>query len=138
MTVPADYVAIPSAAGAGKSGVRLTKLRPLSLYAGTIVVSVASGTAPPVPEGADATSPGTLLGHAVEWHGKTTPRGGFLFAAEPLDSEPRGGAGANANANANANAKTAAVLVKATRQEKALNEMRAVAETLAVIKRAPR
>ena len=117
LTVPADYVAIPP--GAGKTGVRLTKLRPLSLYPGSILVSLDAKGPVTVPEGADATAPGKLLGHAIEWRGKTSPRGGFFFAAEPLDDK----------------SKTAAVLVKATRQEKALNEMRAVAETLSVVER---
>jgi hypothetical protein len=119
LTVPADYVAIPP--GAGKTGVRLTKLRPISLYPGSILVSLDAKGPVAAPEGADATAPGKLLGHAIEWRGKTTPRGGFFFAAEPLDDK----------------SKTAAVLVKATRQEKTLNEMRAVAETLAVVERAP-
>jgi hypothetical protein len=122
LTVPADYVAVPT--GYGLQGVRLTKLRPLPLYAGSIVVSVDSGAAPAPPEGADAKAPGTLLGRTMEWRGKTTPRGGFFFASEPVD--PGG------------KPKTAAILVKATRQEKALHEMRAVAETLAVVKRSER
>jgi hypothetical protein len=96
-------------------------MRPLSLYAGSIVVSVEPGGSGGVPEGADASAPGKLLGHPIEWRGKTSARGGFLFASEPLDDK----------------SKTAAVLVKATRQEKALEEMRAVAETLTVVKRAP-
>jgi hypothetical protein len=117
VTVPADYVAIP----AGKAGTRLTKLRPLSLYAGSISVSVGS-TEQRAPEGAETTASGKLFGRPVEWRGKTTPKGGFLFAAEPVG--PKGG--------------TAAVLVKATRQAKTLDEMRAVAETLSVVKRTRR
>ena len=74
-----------------------------------------------MPEGADAVAAGTLLGHPVEWRGKTSPKGGFFYATEPL--EPL------------SNGKTAAVLVKATRQQRALDEMRGVAETLAVIRR---
>ena len=74
-----------------------------------------------VPEGADATAAGKLLGRPIEWHGKTSPKGGFFFAAEPLDPSGK--------------SKTAEVLVKATRQAKALDEMRLIAETLSVVKR---
>lgn len=117
--VPADYVATKLNGGVG--GARLTKLRPLSLYAGSISVAV-SATSPEkkIPEGADATAAGKLLGHPMEWRGKTTPKGGFFFAAEPIDADK---------------SKQAEVLVKATRQAKALDEMRGVAETLTVIKR---
>jgi hypothetical protein len=126
VTVPADYVAVPSSVG--RAGVRLTKLRPLSLYAGSISVLIASGAESKVPEGADATAAGKLFGRPVEWHGKTTPRGGFYFAAEPLEPGPK----------PHDKSKTAEVLVKATRQAKALDEMRAVAETLALVKRGTR
>src|SRR5262249_53118198 len=102
--------------------VRLTKLRPLSLYAGSIIVSVGPSADAHVPEGADAKASGKLFGRPMEWHGKTTPRGGFFFAAEPFDESKD-------------KSKVAEVLVKATRQAKALDEMRAVAETLAVVKR---
>jgi hypothetical protein len=108
VTVPADYVVTRAATGS-----RLTKLRPLSMYPGSIVVNVSEGAHPP--DGAETTKPGKLLGKPIEWRGKATPKGGFLFAAEPID----GG-------------KFAEVLVKATRQEKALEEMRSVAETLVV------
>lgn len=118
VTVPADYVAIPTGTGA-----RLVKLRPLSLYAGSISVSIGEGGDKKLPEGADATAPGKLLGRPIEWRGKTSPRGGFFFAAEPID------------ATASAKSKTAEVLLKATRQAKTLDEMRAVAETLAIVKR---
>ena len=116
VTVPADYVAIPGAGGG-----RLYKLRPLSLYPGSISVLVAEGGEKKIPEGADATAAGKLLGRSVEWRGKTTARGGFFFAAEPLD--PAVGS------------KTAEVLVKATRQAKALDEFRSVAETLSLVKK---
>ena len=112
LTVPSDWVAVR-----GPESARLTKLRPLSLYQGSIHITL--GPAGPVPDGADAVAPGKLLGKPVEWRGKTNPKGGFLYATEPLDR----------------NGKTAAVLVKATRQQKALDEMRGVAETLAVVKR---
>ena len=118
VTVPADYVSVPSGTGA-----RLTKLRPLSLYAGSISVSIAEGAEKKVPEGADATAAGKLLGRPTEWRGKTSPKGGFFFAAEPLDPKE--------------NRKTAEVLVKATRQAKALDEMRGIAETLSVVKQIP-
>jgi hypothetical protein len=116
VTVPPDYVAVPSSKGA-----RLMKLRPLSLYAGSISVVVAPGApAPKIPDDADARAPGKLFGRSVEWRGKTTARGGFLFAAEPLEGAEK---------------KTAEILVKATRHGKALDEMRTIAETLAVVKR---
>ncbi len=118
VTVPADYVSVPSGTGA-----RLYKLRPLSLYAGSISVSISEAEEKKVPEGADATVAGKLLGRPMEWRGKTSPKGGFFFAAEPLDPKE--------------NRMTAEVLVKATRQAKALDEMRGVAETLSVVKRAP-
>ncbi|MBX3198655.1 MAG: hypothetical protein KF894_11015, partial [Labilithrix sp.] len=115
LTVPADYVAVPAGNGA-----RVYKLRPISLYAGSISVSISDGAAASTPEGADATAAGTLLGRPTEWRGKSSPKGGFFFAAEPLDP--------------NDATKTAAVLVKATRQAKALDEMRKVAETLTLVK----
>jgi len=116
VTVPADYVAIPLAGGA-----RLYKLRPISLYPGSISVLVAESSEKKVPEGADATAPGKLLGRPTEWRGKTSAKGGFFFAAEPLDP--------------NEGTKTAEVLVKATRQAKTLDEFRAVAETLELVKK---
>ncbi|MBX3208276.1 MAG: hypothetical protein KF764_24735 [Labilithrix sp.] len=115
VTVPADYVSVPAGTGA-----RIYKLRPISLYAGSISVSIAEGGGSSVPGDADATAAGTLLGRPTEWRGKTSPKGGFFFASEPLDP-PDG-------------AKKAAVLVKATRQAKALDEMRKVAETLTIVK----
>jgi hypothetical protein len=118
VTVPADYVAVPSTSGA-----RLVKLRPLSLYPGSISVSIVDAAQKKIPEGADETAAGKLLGRPIEWRGKASPKGGFLFAAEPLERD--------------ANAKTAEVLVKATRQAKSLDEMRGVAETLAIVKRRP-
>jgi hypothetical protein len=119
VTVPADWVSVP-ANTSKSSGARIFKLRPLSLYAGSISVAL-TDEAPKPPEGADATASGTLLGRSVEWRGKTTPKGGFFFAAGTVDAQPK--------------SKTAEVLVKATRQAKALDEMRAVAETLSVVKR---
>ncbi len=117
VTVPADYVAIPL----GASGGRIYKLRPISLYPGSISVVVGETSEKKVPEGADATARGKLLGRPMEWRGKTSPKGGFLFAAEPLDPNDGG--------------KTAEVLVKATRQAKTLDEFRGVAETLELVKK---
>jgi hypothetical protein len=119
VTVPADYVVVRAATGS-----RLTKLRPLSMYPGSIVVNVSEGAHPP--EGADTTKPGKLLGKPIEWRGKVTPKGGFFFAAEP---GPPAKAGVSIEGG-----KFAEVLVKATRQPKALDEMRAVAETLVVFR----
>ncbi len=116
VTVPADYVAVPSSSGA-----RLYKLRPISLYPGSISVLVGEGGEKKIPEGADATASGKLLGRPTEWYGKTSPKGGFLFAAELLDP--------------NEGKKTAEVLVKATRQAKTLDEFRGVAETLSLVKK---
>lgn len=118
ITVPADYVAIPS-----KGGSRLVKLRPLSLYAGSITVSIADGDVT-LPEGTDATVAGKLLGRPTDWRGNKAEAGGFLFAVAPIEE----GSGA----------KRAVVLVKATRQAKALDEMRAVAETLTLRERRAR
>ena len=115
VTVPPDYVAV-----AGAGGTRVVKLRPLSLYPGSISVSIRDGVKAPGEAEVETRAPGTLLGKPVEWRGKAGPRGGFLFAATPeLGSDKR----------------SAAVLVKATRQAKALDEMRSVAETLAIVKR---
>ena len=52
---------------------------------------------------------------------RSTPKGGFLFASAPLD--------------ASAPKKTVDVLVRATRQKKALDEMRRVADTLTYAKK---
>lgn len=121
VVVPQDYVVVRRASVAA----RLTKLRPLSLYQGSINISLGGdGKAERSPDGADATANGTLFGRPAVWHGKTTPKGGFFFAEGPLAGGPADG-----------QAKTAAVLVRATRQAKALEEMRQVAETLAVVKK---
>ena len=116
VSVPADYVVVPMPAGA-----KVTKLRPLSLYAGSISVSLADTKKAQASEGAD-TAKGKMFGRPTEWHGQSSPKGGFFFTSSPVDEESR--------------SKIAEVLVKATRQAKALDEMRGVAETLAVIKRA--
>lgn len=109
--VPRDYVTVTTATGA-----RLYKLRPLSLYAGSITVSL--GERPnAAPSDADRTVEGRLLGRATQWRGKTNPRGGgYLFAEAPTDD-----------------GRFAGVLVKATRQATVLDEMRGVAETLAIV-----
>lgn len=112
VTVPADYVAI----GTG-DGARLVKLRPLSLYAGSLALTLVEEV--PEPEDAEAALPGELLGRPVEWRGSRTPTGGFLFGAAPVEEGSR---------------RHVAVLVRATRQAKALDEMRSVAETLSVVK----
>lgn len=112
VSVPADYVVVSTPSG----GAKVTKLRPLSLYAGNIAIALADQKKDTAPPG-DSTAKGKLLGHATEWRGQATPKGGFYFAAEPVDG------------------KYAEVLVKATRQAKALDEMRGVAETMALLKR---
>ena len=114
VSVPADYVAVSTPTGA-----KVTKLRPISLYPGSIVFTLADDKKSSGPENADATAKGKLLGHPTEWRGQTSAKGGFFFAAEPLDGT----------------AKFAEVLVRATRQAKSLDEMRGVAETLTETKR---
>lgn len=108
--VPRDYVVIPS-----KDAGRIHKLRPLGLFAGGVTVMIERERNEDVVKDADATVPGKLLGKDTVWRGQTSPNGGFLFATAPL---PDG--------------RFASVLVKATRQAKVLDEMRAVAETIAV------
>lgn len=111
--VPRDYVTVATPAGA-----RLYKLRPLSLYAGSITIALADDdpTKASVPADADLAVEGRLLGRGTQWRGKNHPQGGgFLFAAESIDDK-----------------RFAGVLVKATRQAKVLDEMRGVAETLTV------
>lgn len=114
VSVPADYVVVPTGGGA-----KVTKLRPLSLYAGSIAIAVADEKK--TPPASESIARGTLLGHPTEWRGQATPKGGFYFAAEPIDPT--------------APSKFAEVLVKATRQAKALDEMRGVAETLRMVKK---
>jgi hypothetical protein len=126
VTVPADYVVVPAGSGA-----RLIKLRPLSLYPGSITVSVVDSGEKKLPEAAEEATAGKLLGRPIEWRGKATPKGGFLFAAEPLRL------GAPGTGTGNESSKAAEILVKATRQAKSLEEMRGVAETLALVKRRP-
>lgn len=117
VSVPADYIVVPTA---GTSGAKVTKLRPLSLYAGSIAVALADKQAAAV-EGGE-TAKGKMFGRPTEWKGQSTPKGGFvLFTAEPVDESK---------------SKIAEVLVKATHKAKALDEMRGIAETLAVVKRA--
>lgn len=113
VTVPADWVAVR-----GKASTRLTKLRPLSLYPGSIVVAVVDGKEAPPKAGAERTVPGKLLGRPTEWRGKALEKAGVYVAVEPVE----GG-------------KVAEVSITAMRQERALDELRAVAETLAVVKR---
>lgn len=120
ITVPADYIVVPVASGA-----RVYKLKLLSLYAGNITVAIGSEADKHAPRDADATVEGTLLGQSTKWRGKKTEKGGFLFAAEPLDAKDKG----------KTDARSAEVLVKANRQGKVLDELRGVAETLAVTKK---
>lgn len=112
MRVPRDYVTVATPTGA-----RLYKLRPLSLYAGSITIALGDDPAKKTaPADADRTVDGKLLGKGTQWRGKNSPKGGgFLFAAEPIDDK-----------------RFAGVLVKATRQAKVLDEMRSVAETLSL------
>lgn len=113
--VPRDYVTVPTPAGA-----RLYKLRPLSLYAGSITIALGDDPAKKTaPVDADRTVDGKLLGRGTQWRGRNNPKGGgFLFAAESIDAK-----------------RFAGVLIKATRQAKVLDEMRGVAETLALTPR---
>lgn len=115
VSVPADYVVVPT-----QTGAKVTKLRPISLYPGSIVITLADQKKQNAPDNADATAKGKLLGHPTEWKGQTSAKGGFFFTSEPLDSKT----------------KVAEVLVRATRQAKSLDEMRGVAETLTETKRA--
>jgi hypothetical protein len=112
--VPRDYVTVPT-----PNGARLYKLRPLSLYAGSITIALADDPAKKTPPAdADRTIDGKLLGRGTQWRGKNNPKGGgFLFAAESIDDK-----------------RFAGVLVKATRQANVLDEMRSVAETLMLVK----
>ena len=116
VSVPADYVVVPTNASGGS---KIIKLRPLSLYAGSIAIALADQKKEPPPS--ESTAKGKLLGHDTEWRGQTSPKGGFFFATEPVSGDAKG--------------KYAEVLVKATRQAKALDEMRGVAETLTMVKR---
>ena len=112
--VPRDYVTV-----ATTNGARLYKLRPLSLYAGSITIALADDPSKKTPPAdADRTIDGKLLGRETQWRGKNNPKGGgFLFAAEAIDDK-----------------RFAGVLLKATRQAKVLDEMRGVAETLTLVK----
>jgi hypothetical protein len=111
--VPRDYVTVATPTGA-----RLYKLRPLSLYAGSITIAFGDDPAKKTPPAdADRSVDGRLLGRGVQWRGKNNPKGGgFLFAAESIDDK-----------------RFAGVLLKATRQAKVLDEMRGVAETLTLV-----
>jgi hypothetical protein len=113
LRVPRDYVTV-----ATPNGARLYKLRPLSLYAGSITIALADDPAKKTPPAdADRTVDGKLLGRGTQWRGKNNPKGGgFLFAAESIDDK-----------------RFAGVLLKATRQAKVLDEMRSVAETLTLV-----
>jgi len=105
--VPRDYVT---------AGSRIYKLRPISLYAGSITVSTVDDPEKLAPKDADASVDGKLLGDDVKWRGKNHPKGGgWLFATS---------------------GKTA-VLIKANRQNDVLEEMRGVAETLHLAQRKP-
>lgn len=117
VNVPADYVVVPSHA---TQSAKVIKLRPLSLYAGSIAIALADQKKEPPPS--ESTAKGKLLGRDTEWRGQASPKGGFYFTTEPVDGD--------------AKSKYAEVLVKATRQAKALDEMRGVAETLTMVKRA--
>jgi hypothetical protein len=119
LMVPADYVVVPVGAGA-----HIYKLKLLSLYAGNISIAIGSEPEKHAPRDADATVDGKLLGRGTTWRGKKTEKGGFFFAAEPLDAKDKG----------KTDARSAEVLVKA-KQGKVLDEFRGVAETLSVAKR---
>jgi hypothetical protein len=111
--VPRDYVAVSTANGA-----RLYKLRPLSLYAGSITIALGDDSSKKAaPADSDRSVDGKLFGRGTQWRGKNNPKGGgFLFASESIDDK-----------------RFAGVLVKATRQAKVLDEMRSVAETLVLV-----
>jgi hypothetical protein len=118
VTVPADYVAVRAPSPETAPLVRLYKLRPLSLYAGSIAITLSEAADDPAAAGADETVKGPLLGSEVTWKKKTLPNGGgWMFAAARPEGESR----------------FAAVLLRAMRQASVLDEFHAVAGTLAVV-----
>jgi hypothetical protein len=133
--VPEDHVVVHKS-GPDFDTYRIIPLRPISLFGGEIVVSVDSYPDKSMPPDATAKVDGKLLGKSVVWRGKRSARGGFLAVTEPL---PKGGPTLvpvdGNHAIVDDHPRYAQVVVMATRQDKFLDQLRAVAETLAIEKR---
>jgi hypothetical protein len=121
ITVPEDYVAVHQP-GPDFDTYKLFRLRPLSLYPGSITVSVDAYADRDVPPDT-APEKGTLLGRPVTWHARRSPRGGAMVATQPLAS------------GKSADRRLVQVTIVATRQAKFLDEFRRVAESLALVPR---
>jgi len=121
ITLPEDYVAVHQP-GPDFDTYKLLRLRPLSLYPGSITVSVDAHPDRDVPPGT-VPEKGTLLGRPVTWHAQRSPRGGVMVATQPLA------------AGKSSDRRFVQVTIIATRQAKFLDEFRRVAESLALVPR---
>jgi hypothetical protein len=123
--VPEDHVVVHKS-GPDFDTYRIIPLRPISLFGGEIVVSVDSYPDKSMPPDATAKVDGKLLGKSVVWLAVTEPlpKGGPTLV--PVDGN---------HAIVDDHPRYAQVVVMATRQDKFLDQLRAVAETLAIEKR---
>lgn len=117
MNVLSDYVVITTPTGA-----TVHKLRPLSLFAGSIAVALGDSRPASTDDGASETARGTLLGRNIEWRTKRSVKSDLYVASLPLDPSDAG----------KRSAPSAEVLVTSSRHAAAIDELRAVAETLAL------
>lgn len=122
ITLPENYVAVHQP-GPDFDTYKLLRLRPLSLYPGSVTVSVDAHPDRDVPPGA-APEKSTLLGRPVTWHAQRSPRGGAMVATQPLA------------AGKSSDRRFVQVTIIATRQARFLDEFRRVAESLARVPRA--
>lgn len=99
---------------------QIYKLRPLGLYPGDLLIAIDAHPDRTLPPEALSSQPGLLLGVPVTWQGQRTPNGGYFAVTMPLPDIPR---------------RSLQVVVRATREEKYLDDFRKVAETLKLEKK---
>ncbi len=99
---------------------QIYKLRPLGLYPGDLLIAIDAHPDRTLPPEALSSQPGILLGIPVTWQGQRTPTGGYFAVTMPLPDVP---------------GRFLQVAMRATREEKTLDELRKVAETLALEKK---
>lgn len=112
--LPADHVVIHQRAEDFDRH-QIYKLRPLGLYPGDLLIAIDAHPDRTLPPEALSSQPGLLLGIPVTWQGQRTPNGGYFAVTTPLPDVPR---------------RSLQIVVRATREEKYLDEFRKVAETL--------
>jgi hypothetical protein len=99
---------------------QIYKLRPLGLFPGDLLISIDAHPDRTMPPEALSSQPGLLLGVPVTWQGMRAPTGGYFAVTLPLPDVP---------------GRFLQVVVRATREDKYLDEFRKVAETLKLEKK---